>query len=177
MIAPGTRSAVLPLQASSGTTTARPRVVLIPFDLPDYITAWTPADNDVLEAAIVAALRQDAKVTIAAAPSGTETPRDRAAIARVGRALRADYLLEGGVSEFGSGHDGPSAGSALQIAFQLFDGRTGALSGSTRPMRPVRPPPASRVSAKCRKRWLGSSPPASRRPLSEPSSHIGAACR
>ena len=97
----------------------------MPFDVPDYIKAWTTADNGVLEAAIVAAVRQGGKVTVTAAPAGAETPRDRAAIAKAGRALNADYLLEGGVTEYGSAQDG-STTSALQITFQLFDGKTGA---------------------------------------------------
>ena len=56
----------------------------MPFDLPDHINAWTAADNTVLEAAILAAVRQGGRVTISAAPPGTQTPRDRAAIAKAG---------------------------------------------------------------------------------------------
>jgi TolB-like protein len=112
---------------SRGSAAPKPRVVLIPFDLPEHIPAWTADDDRVLAAAILAALRQAGDVTISAAPAGTETPRDRAAIARAGRTLHADYLIEGGVTEFGSGFDGPRGSSALQITFQLFDGRTGAL--------------------------------------------------
>ena len=113
---------------SRGTTAAsKPRVVLIPFDIPEHLAAWTRADEAVLEMAILAALKQRDVATFSAAPPGIETPRDRAAIAQVGRKLGADYLLEGGVTEFGSSFDGPAGASALQITFQLFDGRTGAL--------------------------------------------------
>jgi TolB-like protein len=112
---------------SRGSAAPKPRVVLIPFDLPEHIAAWTAADGRVLDTEIVAALRQAEDVTILAAPPGTETPRDRVEIARVGRTLRADYLLEGGVTEFGSGSDGSPGSSTLQITFQLFDGRTGAI--------------------------------------------------
>jgi TolB-like protein len=100
----------------------------MPFDVPDHLEAWTADDSRVLETAILTATQKSNRFRISAAPRGTETPRDRAAIAKTGRALGADYLLEGGVTEFGSAVDGqPGAGSVLQITFQLFDGRTGAL--------------------------------------------------
>ena len=69
-------------------------MVLMPFDLPDYITAWTPADNVVLESAIVGAVRQGGHVSIATAPPGAETPRDRAAIASLAP-LVLDAATEG----------------------------------------------------------------------------------
>ena len=110
-----------------GRAAPRLRVVLIPFDMPEHIPAWTSADERVLEAAIVAALQQNDSLAVSTAPAGIETPRDRPAIAQVARRLGVDYLLEGGVTEYGSGIDGPAGASALQITFQLFDGRTGAL--------------------------------------------------
>lgn len=108
---------------------AKPRVVLMPFDRPDHLPAWTAGDASELESALVAALRQRGTVAAATAPRGTEPPLERAAIAKAGRALGADYLLEGGVTEYGSEIEGPPgvAPSVLQITFQLFDGRTGAL--------------------------------------------------
>jgi TolB-like protein len=106
---------------------SKPRLVVIPFDRPEQIPAWMPDDDRILMAAIVTALRQANQVTVSTAPPTIETPRDRAAIAQVGRTLKADYLLEGGVTEFGSAFDRPAGSSALQITFQLFDGRTGAL--------------------------------------------------
>lgn len=115
------------VQTASRGTATKPRVVLIPFDVPEHLAAWTAADTTVLETAIVTTLRQRAVVTVSTAPPGIDTPRDRAAIAQVGRKLGADYLLEGGVTEFGSSFEGPIGASALQITFQLFDGRTGAL--------------------------------------------------
>jgi TolB-like protein len=113
--------------APRGSAAPKARIVLIPFDMPDHVPAWTAEDETVLEAAILAALRREAAVTVSTAPSTTETPRDRVAIARAARALMADYLLEGGVTEYGTGIDGPPDGSTMQITFQLFDGRTGAL--------------------------------------------------
>jgi TolB-like protein len=100
----------------------------MPFDVPDHIETWAADDTKVLETAILTATQKNNRFRISAAPRGTETPRDRAAIAKAGRALGADYLLEGGITEFGSAFDGqPDAGSVLQITFQLFDGRSGAL--------------------------------------------------
>src|SRR5688500_8844317 len=110
-----------------GTAAPKRRLVLIPFDMPEHIPAWTADDERILEAAIVAALRQNNTLTVSTAPAGIETPRDRATIAQVGRKLGVDYLLEGGVTEYGSGIEGPSGASALQMTFQLFDSRTGAL--------------------------------------------------
>ena len=113
--------------AARGTAARKPRLAVIPFDMPEHIPAWTAADERVLEAAIVSTLRRNDALTVSAAPTDIETPRERAAIAQVARKLGVDYLLEGGVTEYGSGIDGPSGASALQITFQLFDGRTGAL--------------------------------------------------